>query len=62
MMGPHNWAIMYRLNYNTRRMFKRWQTLQIAYARSGSDQVSGERREGMKMSQNRNKLSEDVWK
>ncbi|CAM9396345.1 unnamed protein product, partial [Hapterophycus canaliculatus] len=40
MLGPHNWAIMYRMNFNTRRMFKRWQNLQVDYARSGSDQLT----------------------
>lgn len=39
-LGPHNWAIMYRLNYNTRRLFRRWTNLQVAYSRMGSDQVS----------------------
>lgn len=39
LLAPHNWAIVYRLNYNTRRLFARWQTLQIDYGRAGTDQV-----------------------
>ncbi len=39
MMGSHNWALMYRQNFNMRRLFKRWRSLQLAYSRSGSDQV-----------------------
>eukprot|EP00903_Cladosiphon_okamuranus_P013420 g12501.t1 len=39
-LGPHNWAIMYRLNFNTRRLFQRWINLQIAYSRRGSDQLT----------------------
>lgn len=37
---------MYRMNFNTRRMFKRWQSLQVDYARSGSDQVRSEQFQG----------------
>lgn len=33
---------MYRLNNNTRRLFKRWKLLHVAKSRTGSDQVSGE--------------------
>ncbi|CAM9466319.1 unnamed protein product [Ectocarpus sp. 12 AP-2014] len=40
MLGPHNWAILYRLNDRTRRLFDRWKSLQLAYARSGSDQLT----------------------
>ncbi|CAN0082166.1 unnamed protein product [Scytosiphon promiscuus] len=40
MMGPHNWAILYRLNDRTRQLFERWRTLQLAYARSGTDQLT----------------------
>lgn len=39
MLGPHNWAILYHMNDRTRRLFDRWRTLQIDYARDGTDQV-----------------------
>lgn len=39
LLAPHNWAIAYRLNFNTRRLFTRWRNLQIDYGRAGTDQA-----------------------
>ncbi|CAM9493774.1 unnamed protein product, partial [Hapterophycus canaliculatus] len=38
LLTPHNWALMYRLNDNTRRLFNRWRMIHIAKSRVGSDQ------------------------
>ncbi|CAM9384105.1 unnamed protein product [Ectocarpus sp. 6 AP-2014] len=38
LLAPHNWAILYRKNENTKRLFNRWRVLQIEYSRAGSDQ------------------------
>eukprot|EP00903_Cladosiphon_okamuranus_P014188 g13183.t1 len=40
LLTPHNWAIMYRLNSNTARLFNRWKLLHIAKSRTGSDQTT----------------------
>lgn len=39
LLAPHNWAILYRKNEKTKRLFNRWRVLQIEYSRAGSDQV-----------------------
>ena len=38
-LAPHNWVLMYRLNENTRRLFRRWRVVHMAKSRAGSDQV-----------------------
>ncbi|CAM9189618.1 unnamed protein product [Choristocarpus tenellus] len=37
-LHPHNWAIMFRMNERTERMFHRWKVLQWAYSKTSSDQ------------------------
>eukprot|EP00904_Undaria_pinnatifida_P006647 jgi/Undpi1/3111/HiC_scaffold_15.g06485.m1 len=40
VLAPHNWAMMYRLNENTRRLFRRWRLVHMAKSRAGSDQTT----------------------
>eukprot|EP00752_Nemacystus_decipiens_P009993 g8910.t1 len=39
-LAPHNWAIMYRHNSRTIRLFHRWKLLHVAKSRTGSDQTT----------------------
>ncbi|CAN0082029.1 unnamed protein product [Scytosiphon promiscuus] len=39
-LASHNWAIMFRLNDRTLRLFDRWRTLQREYMSAGSDQLT----------------------
>lgn len=62
MLAPHNWAIMYRLNDNTRRLFNRWRILHIAKSRVGSDQVPHDKSSGKRKTSNETILAiSNTW-